>query len=202
MKNKWVLFISGLTLASFGAASFSSAEMGMDAFSTFVMGLSRIMKLTFGTGCIVAGFFLLLLLALLDRSYVKIGGVIYAFGLGMGINLWFQLLPQSFYELPALFRLFVGILFFTLGIGCYILADVGSGAVEAFSLYLAAKFKLSLTVVRIGLDTLFLILGVLSGVTVGVGTVIGVALMGFLINSWLKLSDIFFQKSYSKAESN
>lgn len=188
MYKKISLFSTGLLSASFGAALFSSAAMGMDAFSTFSLGIADQLQLSFGISCIVAGLLLLTVLFLFDRNFVKIGSVLYAFGLGSLIDFWFKLFP---YFLPltefSYLKLFIGILFFSIGIALYICADVGSGAVEAFSIFLAQKTSQDMGIVRLLLDVFFLSLGILLGASIGVGTILGVILIGPFVSFFVKL---------------
>lgn len=180
------LFVAGLFFASFGAALFSSGNVGMDAFSTFSLGLSGVLSLSFGTACIISGLMLLGVLFILDRKYVKIGGVLYAFGLGSCIDLWFRFFAAVNLSVPVLLRVIIGVLVFSFGIALYILSDVGSGAVEAFSLSIVEKTGRNLGFVRVMVDLAFLLLGILLQAQVGYGTIIGVVAIGPSVNFFLE----------------
>lgn len=180
-------FILGLLFASLGAALYSQAGLGMDAFSTFSLGIAIQTGLSFGTACLISGLMLLAVLFMLDRRQVRIGGVLYAFGLGLCIDGWLWVLNHWGIELPSLLMLTVGVALFALGIAHYIRANIGSGAVEAFVTFLCGIFQKKMWLMRIIADAGFLVAGILLSAQFGWGTVIGVVAMGPLVNLFLTM---------------
>ena len=77
----------------------------------------------------------------------------------------------------------VGITIFSFGTGLYSAADFGRGSYEAVTFSLAEKNNWKIKTVRMALDVLMVIIGVLLGGKFGICTVITVLISGPIIQA-------------------
>ena len=71
-----------------------------------------------------------------------------------------------------------GVSILAVGCGLYASANLGSAALEALSTALSKKISFSFRTVRIFLDGLLVIAGLILGAKIGVGTILCVLLIG------------------------
>ncbi|MBQ6435734.1 MAG: hypothetical protein IJJ09_07010, partial [Synergistaceae bacterium] len=73
-----VILFCGLTIAHLGVTLFLLADLGADPFNVFVQGLRLItgFPVTHGTVHMSISFLIILILLIVDRSYIKAGTLI------------------------------------------------------------------------------------------------------------------------------
>lgn len=184
-----LILLAGLTVAHLGVTLFLLADLGSDPFNVFVQGifrtLERMLNLSFIThGRVHIGicFIIIIVLLLVDRSYVKIGTVVCMICGGPIIDFFTHLLGPLFAgEVSVAIRVLVNIL------GCAILAygmtiviksDAGTGPNDLVAIVLADKLKKKFSVLRVLVDLFFAGAGFLLGGTVGIGTLICAFVVG------------------------
>ena len=77
----------------------------------------------------------------------------------------------------------IGIVVFSFGTGLYSAADFGRGSYEAVTFSLAEKNNWKIKIVRMTLDVLMVLVGVLLGGKFGICTIVTVLLSGLIIQA-------------------
>lgn len=194
-----ILFI-GLTIAHLGVTLFLLANLGADPFNVMIQGLFRTAQnlthwqfLTHGRVHIAICFLIILVLLIIDSSYIKIGTILCMICGGPIIDFFTLLLgPLIHSKNPFAVRILV------LAAGCVILAfgmtlvmksDSGVGPNDLVAIVISDKLHRSFSVTRIIVDVCFVVSGFLMGGAVGIGTVICAALVGPVAGIFLPHSE-------------
>ena len=91
----------------------------------------------------------------------------------------------------------LGIVVYGLGVGIYVAGNLGSAAVECLTMMIVKATKFPLRYVRISLDALMVVIGLLLGSqSFGIGTIICVITTGFIMERVL----VFFERLEHKAQ--
>lgn len=184
--TRLILLVVGLTIAHLGVTLFLLANLGSDPFNVLIQGLHHFLPLpemiTHGTIHIIASLIIIVVLLVVDRSYVRIGTVVCMFLGGPIIDI-FTLLLQGILNSESSMYLRIP----ALALGCVILAygmtivmssEAGTGANDLVAIVISDKSKVKFGIMRVIVDVAFAGCGFLMGGTLGVGTVICAFLVG------------------------
>ena len=195
-----IILMVGLTIAHLGVTLFLLSELGSDPFNVLIQGLFRSLSgvihsslLTHGRVHIAVCLIIILILLIVDRSYIKIGTVLCMICGGPIIDFFTMLLgPLGIGNASMIVRIPVLVL------GCFILAygmtiviksDAGTGPNDLVAIVISDKTKKKFSVVRIIVDVCFVVIGYLMGGTVGIGTVICAFLVGPVAGLFLPVNE-------------
>ena len=189
-----VLLLVGLTIAHLGVTLFLLANLGSDPFNVMIQGLQRLVPaLTHGTVHVAVSLLIILVLLVVDRRYVRIGTFLCMI-LGGPIIDVFNLLLSGLVnaQSPMAARVIAvvlgcGILAF--GMTIVIKSQAGTGPNDLVAVVLSDKTKWKFGPVRIGVDVLFALTGFLLGGTVGLGTLICMAVVGPVAQIFMPFSE-------------
>lgn len=184
-----LILLIGLTIAHLGVTLFILANLGADPFNVLIQGLFRFVQKTWPTSFLTHGrvhmfvcIIIVILLIVIDRTYVKIGTLLCMVCGGPIID-FFTLIFQSLFEMfpSALFK------FTMLAAGCVILAfgmtiviesDAGTGPNDLVAVVISDRYHFKFSVTRVVTDCVFVLVGFLLGGTPGIGTIICAFLVG------------------------
>lgn len=188
MAVRVVLLLIGLWIAHLGVTLFLQTNLGSDPFNVFVQGLFRAIPwpewagMTHGRVHLLVSLLIMVVLLVVDRSYVGIGTVL-CMALGGPIidvyTLW--LAPFLNETLPLAVRvpmLAVGCVILAFGMTIVIRSQAGTGPNDLVAVVLSDKSGKPFGPVRIGVDLTFALVGFALGGVVGVGTIICAFLVG------------------------
>ena len=195
-----IILMVGLTIAHLGVTLFLLSELGSDPFNVLIQGLFRSLSgvihsslLTHGRVHIAVCLIIILILLIVDRSYIKIGTILCMICGGPIIDFFTMLLgPLGIGNASMIVRIPVLVL------GCFILAygmtiviksDAGTGPNDLVAIVISDKTKKKFSVVRIIVDVCFVVIGYLMGGTVGIGTVICAFLVGPVAGLFLPVNE-------------
>ncbi len=202
--KEWIvrilLLLAGLIIAHLGVTLFLLTELGSDPFNVLIQGLFRTLAsvtgwsfLTHGRVHVCVCLLIILVLLMVDRSYIKIGTVICMVCGGPIIDFFSALLaPLAFPQLPLFARILV------LALGCVILAygmtvviksDAGTGPNDLVAIVISDKLGRKFSIVRVLVDLCFVIAGWLLGGTFGIGTIICAFLVGPVAGVFLPVNE-------------
>jgi uncharacterized membrane protein YczE len=206
-----VILLAGLTIAHLGVTLFLLSDLGSDPFNVLIQGIFRQLSkalswsfVTHGRTHMAVSFLIILVLLIVDRSYVKIGTLICMF-LGGPIIDFFTWLFQLF--LPADLNLFFRIVMLVLG--CVILAygmtiviksDAGTGPNDLVAVVISDKTHAKFWIIRLVVDAVFAGAGFLLGGKVGVGTIVCIALVGPVAGIFLPVNEKIVRKIVSRVQ--
>lgn len=188
MAVRVVLLLIGLWIAHLGVTLFLQTNLGSDPFNVFVQGLFRAIPwpewagMTHGRVHLLVSLLIMVVLLVVDRSYVGIGTVL-CMALGGPIidvyTLWLS--PFLNETLPLAVRvpmLAVGCVILAFGMTIVIRSQAGTGPNDLVAVVLSDKSGKPFGPVRIGVDLTFALVGFALGGVVGVGTIICAFLVG------------------------
>lgn len=188
MAVRVVLLLIGLWIAHLGVTLFLQTNLGSDPFNVFVQGLFRAIPwpewagMTHGRVHLLVSLLIMVVLLVVDRSYVGIGTVL-CMALGGPIidvyTLW--LAPFLNETLPLAVRvpmLAVGCVILAFGMTIVIHSQAGTGPNDLVAVVLSDKSGKPFGPVRIGVDLTFALVGFALGGVVGIGTIICAFLVG------------------------
>jgi len=182
-----ILFV-GLVIAHLGVTLFLLSSLGADPFNVLVQGVFRSLEqattlgLSHGNVHRIICFGIILVLLVVDKSYVKLGTLVCMFCGGPIIDAFTWVLGLV---LPAESPLYLRIAMLVLG--CVILAfgmtlviksDAGTGPNDLVAVVISDKTKARFGIIRVAVDAAFVIVGILLGGTFGAGTVVCCVLVG------------------------
>lgn len=193
-----VLLFTGLVIAHLGVTLFLLTELGADPFNVFVQGIFRTLRnflgmLTHGYTHVSICIIIILLLIIIDKSYIKIGTVVCMVFGGPIIDFFTRIL-NTFIHAGNPFALRIA----TLAAGCVILAfgmtiviksDAGTGPNDLVAIVISDKLSKPFGRVRIIVDFCFVAIGFLLGGAVGIGTIISAFLVGPIAGVFLPYSE-------------
>ena len=160
----------GLVLYGLGAALQVRAGLGLDPWDVFHQGLARHAGLAIGTLVIIVGAIVLLAWIPL-RQRPGLGTLSNVVLIGVSLNVSLQVLPPVHAVAWRIPLLVVGILLGGVATGMYIGANYGPGPRDGLMTGLARRTGLSLRLVRTALEVAVVVIGLLLGGVLGLGTV-------------------------------
>lgn len=183
-----IILMIGLTIAHLGVTLFLLANLGADPFNVFVQGIFRTAQklitfnFTHGNVHMVICFIIILVLLIVDRSYIKIGTILCMICGGPIIDMFsivlnplFQAMPQMWFKI---IMLAAGCVILAFGMTIVIKSDAGTGPNDLVAVVISDKTKKKFSVLRMIVDFSFVIVGYLLGGSFGLGTIICAFLVG------------------------
>lgn len=184
-----VILLVGLTIAHLGVTLFLLSDLGSDPFNVLVQGVYRTLErllhlpfLTHGRTHVGISLLIVLILLVIDRSYIKIGTALCMLFGGPIIDFFTMLLSPALGNLssfiPRVLMLVAGCVILAYGMTIVIRSDAGTGPNDLVALVISEKRSWKFSVVRIVVDAAFTLLGFLLGGVAGLGTLICMFLVG------------------------
>ncbi len=194
MKTKdirtWILRVAllllGLTIAHLGVTLFLQADLGSDPFNVLIQGLYRFLPwpefMTHGNVHVGVSFLIILVLLIVDKSYIRIGTLLCMILGGPIIDVFMLLLAPVIHSGSVmalrLLALVLGCLILAFGMTIVIKSQAGTGPNDLVAVVISDKSGRKFGMIRIIVDVSFALAGFLMGGTVGLGTVVCACLVG------------------------
>lgn len=201
--NLWIrrvlALLVGLTIAHLGVTLFLLADLGSDPFNVMIQGLYRVLnKGTHGTVHVAVSFLIIMVLLIVDRSYVRIGTFLCMILGGPIIDVFTLLLGGIVNGGSAMAVRVIAVV-----LGCGILAfgmtiviksEAGTGPNDLVAVVISDKTKWKFGLVRIAVDLTFAVIGFVLGGTVGLGTIVCAAVVGPVAQVMMPISQRICEK--------
>lgn len=187
-RKKIIQVILGTSMIALAITLLITAHKGADTISVFLLGMLTLIDIPFWVASLLFNAVVLGIVAIFNRKELGIGSLINGFGLGLligQIEPWLNKLSVNMTGYSIMAVLLAPILF-GVGAGLYVSSNKGSAALEALTQLLFKFTGFSLTFIRIGLDALMVIVGVLLGASIGIGTLLCVLAIGPIFGLTLK----------------
>ena len=168
LAQRLVRCVVGLALFGTGVAMIVHADVGLAPWDVFHQGVAERTGLGIGTVIILVGLALMLLWIPL-RERPGAGTLLNAVEVGLVVGLVLRLLPdvdRLAFRLPLMFG---GVVTVALGSALYIGSGLGAGPRDGLMTGLA-RHGLSIRAARTGIEATVLVVGLLLGGSIGVGT--------------------------------
>lgn len=183
-----VLLITGLSIAHLGVTFFIQSSLGADPFNVLIQGLFRsipwpnALNWSHGKTHVIVSFFIIVLLLVIDKSYIRPGTLICMILGGPIIDIFTFLLGDYINSsLPVIIRIFVliaGCIILAFGMTIVIKSEAGTGPNDLVAVVWSEKCKKPFGIIRVVTDCCFVAAGFFLGGTFGIGTLICAFVVG------------------------
>jgi uncharacterized membrane protein YczE len=185
--RRLVQLFAGLVLYGVSMALLVESRLGLDPWDVFHQGLSRVTGLSLGTVVILTGIPVLLLWIPL-RQRPGFGTLANLIVIGLVVDRALTLLPAGTGWPARIAYLVGGIVLNAAATGLYIGSRLGPGPRDGLMTGITGRFpKLSIRLVRTGIEVTVLAAGFLLGGTAGIGTVVYALCIGPLVQVFLPI---------------
>ncbi len=163
---RWSVYFMGLVIFSCGITmTIYMQHLGIHPWDVLNVAMYEKIGLTIGSWNIIFSFLLIIVSWILDKSYIKIGTFLNAILIGAFVDfyMWLDFLPKATHTWLDIFIILLGIMVMGIGGGIYNAAGVGSGPRDGFMLSISDKTKQPIGRVRIIVESLVLVIGLILG---------------------------------------
>lgn len=183
-KNWWkkiVVIVIGSMIAAYGITLALYAGFGGATLAVLWQGLSETFHMSIGMASFMVALGMILFVVIYDRSQIHIGTVLYQIVYSACVDLFANCHIYSRYVWVNFLIMLLGVILFAVGTGLYASASLGRGSYEAVTFALAEKNNWQVKIVRMILDIVMVIVGVLLGGKFGICTIVTVIISGPVI---------------------
>ncbi len=181
MTRRLVQLMLGLSLYGFSMALLVRADLGLDPWDVLHQGVAPLLGLSFGMTVNLVGLIVLLLWIPL-RQRPGIGIILNIATIGTVADLSISLLPHVDGYAARMAMMMAGIALNGIATGAYIGAGLGSGPRDGLMTGLCARTGWPVKIVRTAIEIAVLATGWMLGGTVGIGTVLYAASIGWIVH--------------------
>ena len=166
--KKLMIIVIGSIIAAYGITLALYAGFGGATLAVLWQGIAKTFHLSIGIASFIVALGMILFALIYDKSQIHVGTVLYQIVYSTCVDLFASCHVYSTYRWLNFFVMLLGVLLFAVGTGLYAFA-------------LAEKNNWQGKIVRMALDILVVIIGVLLGGKFGICTIITVIISGPII---------------------
>lgn len=175
--KKLVVIVAGSVIAAYGITLALYAGFGGATLAVLWQGISETAHMSIGMASFVVALGMILFALLYDRTQIHIDQLVYS----ACVDLFADLHVYSSHTWVNFLIMLLGVILFAAGTGLYASASLGRGSYEAVTFALAEKNNWQVKIVRMILDIIVVVIGVLLGGQFGVCTIVTVIVSGPII---------------------
>lgn len=176
-----LIIIVGSIIAAYGITLALYAGFGGATLAVLWQGISKTFHISIGMASFVVALVMILFAVIYDRKQIHIGTVLYQIVYSFCVDLFANLHIYSRYMWINFFIMLAGVILFAAGTGLYASTSLGRGSYEAVTFALAEKNNWQVKIVRMILDVIMVVTGVLLGGSFGVCTIVTIIVSGPVI---------------------
>ena len=195
-KREWIkkiaVIIIGSVIAAYGITLALYAGFGGATLAVLWQGISGTFHVSIGAASFIVAVIMILFVLIYDRSQIHIGTILYQIVYSLCVDLFAQMHVYSKYMWLNMLLMLAGIVLFAVGTGLYAAADLGRGSYEAVTFALAEKNGWQVKIVRMILDIIMVVSGVLLGGKFGICTIITIIVSGPVIQLTVSVAKKLF----------
>lgn len=180
---KTVIVIIGSIISAYGITLAIGAGFGGATLAILWQGLTNVTGMTIGTSSLVVAAAMIIFALFYDKKQINIGTVLYQVIYSLFVDIFTKIQHYTNIKAVNFILVLIGIVIFSFGTGLYSAADFGRGSYEAVTFSLAEKNKWKVKTVRMILDVLMVVIGVLLSGKFGICTVVTVLISGPIIQA-------------------
>ncbi len=178
----------GFVLCGLGISMMKNVALGLNPWGIFHMGVSIQTGITFGTVSQITGL-VIILLSIPLKIIPGIGTILNMYFIGLFIDMFdnslFIYTPESF--VFKLILLIVGMWIFCLGVYYYLSCGFGAGPRDGLMLGLMELLNKSVSTIKTVMEVTVMIIGLILGGPLGIGTVIIAFSFGYFLELTFKI---------------
>ena len=198
--TKTLMIVIGSIISAYGITLAIGAGFGGATLAILWQGLTNVTGMSIGTSSLIVAVAMIIFALFYDRKKINIGTILYQIIYSFFVDVFTKIQHYTDIKAVNFVIMLLGIAIFSFGTGIYSAADFGRGSYEAVTFSLAEKNGWKIKIVRMVLDIIMVIIGVLLGGKFGICTIATVLLSGPIIQatvSTVKKSKILKNISYN-----
>ena len=186
--TKTLMIVIGSIISAYGITLAIGAGFGGATLAILWQGLTNVTGMSIGTSSFVVAVAMIIFAFFYDRKQINVGTILYQIIYSFFVDVFTKIQHykiQHYTDIKAVnfVIMLLGIAIFSFGTGLYSAADFGRGSYEAVTFSLAEKNRWKIKIVRMVLDIIVVIIGVLLGGKFGICTIATVLLSGPIIQA-------------------
>ena len=182
-KTEWtkkiIIIVIGSIIAAYGITLALYAGFGGATLAVLWQGISRTFHISIGMASLIVA--MIVFSFFYDRSQIHIGTIIYQLVYSLCVDLFANAHVYSTHLWVNALIMLLGVMLFAVGTGVYAAASLGRGSYEALTFSLAEKNGWQVKAVRMILDIVMVLTGVLLGGKFGICTIVTIIISGPII---------------------
>ncbi len=180
---KTLIVIAGSIISAYGITLAIGAGFGGATLAILWQGLTNVTGMSIGTASLVVAVLMIIFAFFYDRKQINVGTVLYQIVYSGFVDVFNKIQHYADVKAVNFMLMLFGIVIFSIGTGLYSAANFGRGSYEAVTFSLAEKNGWKIKTVRMILDILMVVVGVLLGGKFGICTIVTVLLSGPIIQA-------------------
>ena len=184
-KTQWMkkimIIVIGSIIAAYGITLALYAGFGGATLAVLWQGISGTFHISIGMASLIVAIVMIVFSFFYDRSQIHIGTILYQIVYSLCVDLFANAHVYSTHLWVNALIMLLGVMLFAVGTGFYAAASLGRGSYEALTFSLAEKNGWQVKVVRMILDIVMVIAGVLLGGKFGICTIVTIIISGPVI---------------------
>ncbi|MBE6895321.1 MAG: hypothetical protein E7483_06970 [Ruminococcaceae bacterium] len=200
--KRFIMLTAGLMIAAYGICMTVNSQLGISPWDVFAQGLafklSAVTGNTYTLGTLTRWIgWVVLVLAVVLKEKIGFGTIYDIMIVGTFINFYSgnNLVPAPESFALRFVLLIAGFILWSFGVYFYLAAELGAGPRDSLMAALSKK-GLPVNIAKNTIEAVVFVIGWICVGTVGIGTVIAVFIMGYLLKFWFAL----FKFDLAKAE--
>ena len=179
--KKIIIIVLGSIIAAYGITLALYAGFGGATLAVLWQGLSKTFHMSIGMASLIVAIVMIVFAFFYDRSQIHIGTILYQLVYSFCVDLFANAHVYSAHLWINALIMLLGVMLFAIGTGFYAAASLGRGSYEALTFSLAEKNGWQVKIVRMVLDIVMVIAGVLLGGKFGACTIVTIIISGPVI---------------------
>lgn len=184
-KTEWtkkiIIIVIGSIIAAYGITLALYAGFRGATLAVLWQGISRTFHISIGMASLIVAIIMIVFSFFYDRSQIHIGTIIYQLVYSLCVDLFANAHVYSTHLWVNALIMLLGVMLFAVGTGVYAAASLGRGSYEALTFSLAEKNGWQVKAVRMILDIVMVLTGVLLGGKFGICTIVTIIISGPII---------------------
>lgn len=195
MKNRILLFISGIFILTFGVALIIKADLGVGSWDSVNVGLSNKFGLSVGTFAFLVAIIMTIIAGIIRGGKFKFYTLCTAFILSGCTDFWLLILKDVSMSNEIIVKIIcflIGMVISSAGLAVYLTPNLAPNSLDDCMMAFKEKFNLSVGMAKLIADSIGIIFALLASGPIGIGTIIITFSVGPLINVFYsRLNSIF-----------
>ncbi len=191
--KKIIMIVIGSIIAAYGITLALYAGFGGATLAVLWQGIAKTFHISIGMASLIVAIVMIVFAFFYDRSQIHIGTVLYQIVYSFCVDLFANVHAYSTHLWINVLIMVMGVILFAVGTGFYAAASLGRGSYEALTFALAEKNGLQVKVVRMMLDIVMVVAGVLLGGKFGICTIVTIIISGPVIQFTASKTKKFFK---------
>lgn len=188
--KRFAMLFGGLIVAAYGVSMTVVSNLGVSPWDVFAQGTAIKLSAVFGTTVLMGTMiraigWVVLILSILLKEKVGFGTITDIVIVGSFINFFTTsgVVPNPEQFIGRIVLMMIGFVVWSFGVYLYLAAELGAGPRDSLMAALA-KRNIPVSLAKNSIEAVVFVIGWIMGGTVGIGTVIAVFIMGYLIKFW------------------